>query len=50
MELELTLALKGVATEILETMSANRKNNYNDLMVALQRKFGDEPKREVYPM
>ena len=36
--------------EILETMPASIRNNYNDLMVALQRKFGDEPKRELYRM
>ena len=48
--MELILALKGVATEILETMPASRRNNYNDLMVALQRKFGDEYKRELYCM
>ena len=31
-------------------MSTSRRNNYNDLMVALQRKFGDEHKRELYRM
>ena len=29
-------------------MSASRRNNYNDLMVALQRKFGDKQNRELY--
>ena len=42
-------ALKGIAAEILDTMPASCRNNY-DLMVALQRKFGDERKREVYRM
>ena len=44
--LELILALKGAAAEILETMPASFRNNYNELMVALQSKFGDERKRE----
>ena len=48
--LELILAMKGMPAEILETMPASRRNNYNDFMVALQRKFGDEHKRELYCM
>ena len=48
--LELYLALKGVATVILETMPASRRNNYSYLMVALQCKFCDEHKRELYRM
>ena len=48
--LELILALKGVAAQILETMPASSRNNYTDLMAALQRKFGDEHKRELYRM
>ena len=48
--LELILVLKCVAAEILEIMSASHRNNYNDLMSVLQRKFGDERKRELYRM
>ena len=48
MALELILALKGVAAEILETMPASRRNNYNDLKVALHRRF--EHIRELYRM
>ena len=40
--LELILSLKGVAAEILETIPASRRNNYNNLMMALERKFDDE--------
>ena len=36
------LRLKGAAVELLETMPTSRRNNYNELMVALQYKFGDE--------
>ena len=46
--LELILALKGVAAEILETIPTSRRNNYSVLMLALQRKFGNEHKRELY--
>ena len=35
--LELILALKGFADEILETMPASRRKNYNYLMVALTK-------------
>ena len=42
MALELILALKGATAEILETIPTSRRNNYNELMVALQRKFGDK--------
>ena len=43
--------LKGVAADILATLSAScRNNDYTDLKVALQRKFGDEHKRELYRM
>ena len=45
--MELILALKGVAAEIVETIPASRRYNYNDLMVALQHKFGHEHKREL---
>ena len=48
--LELILALKGAAAEILETIPASCRNNYNDLMVSLQGKFGEEHKRELYHM
>ena len=47
---ELILALTGVAAEILETMPISRRNNYNDIFVAFQSKFGDENKRELYRM
>ena len=36
------LALKGAAAEILKTMPVVCRNNYNELMVALQRKFSHE--------
>ena len=45
--MELNLELKSVATEIVDTMHSSRRNNHNDFMVALQRKFGDENKREL---
>ena len=32
--MELILALKGAAAGILETIPTNRRNNYNELMVA----------------
>ena len=48
--MELILALKGAAVEILETMPASCRNNYNDIIVALQRRFDDEHKRELYRM
>ena len=44
------LALKGTAAEIIETMPASCRSNYNDFMMALQSKFGDEHKRELYRM
>ena len=44
------LSLKGVAAEILETMPTSRRNDYNDFLVALQRKFDDEHKRELHRM
>ena len=40
------MALIDVAAEVL----VSRRNNYNDLMMALQLKFGDEHKRELYRM
>ena len=46
--LELILVLKGAAAGILETIPTSLRNNYNQLMVALQRKFGDEHKRELF--
>ena len=48
--LELIFALKDGVAEILETISASCRNSYNDLTMALQRKFGDEHKRELYRM
>ena len=47
-DLELILELKGVAAEILKKIPASCRNNYNDIKVALQRKLGDEHKRELY--
>ena len=44
------LELKGAAAKILETTSDGSRNNYNDIMVALQRRFGEEHKRELYRM
>ena len=41
--LELVLSLR-------ETMSASCSNDYSELMVALQRKFGGKHKRELHPM
>ena len=46
-ELEPIISLISVAAEILETVSASCRNKYNELMVALQRRFGDEHKREL---
>ena len=48
--LELILALKGAAAGILETIPTSRRNNYSELMLALQRRFGDDHKRELYRM
>ena len=48
--LELILALKSAAAEIPETIRTCRRNNYNELMLGLQRKFGDEHKQELYGM
>ena len=48
--LELILALKAAAAGILETIPTSRRYNYNELMLALHRKFGDEHKRELYRM
>ena len=48
--LELVLALKGAAVGILETIPTRSRNNYNELMTALQRKFGDEHKYKLYRM
>ena len=42
--------MKRISAEILVTMPTRCRNNYNDLMVALQRKFGDEHKSELYRM
>ena len=50
MALKLILALKGATAEILRTIPNSRRNNYNELMVALQRKFDDKHKRELYPV
>ena len=47
---ELILALKAAAAGILESIPSSRRNNYNELMVALQRKFGYEHKRQLYRM
>ena len=46
--LELILAIKGAAAEILKTLPTSRRNNYNELMLALQRKFGYEHKRALH--
>ena len=46
--LELILPLKGAAAG--ESIPTSRRNNYNELMVALLRKFSDEYKRELYRM
>ena len=43
---ELILALKGAA--ILEIIPTSRRKNYSELMLALQRRFGDDHKREMY--
>ena len=48
--MELILALKDAAAGILETIPTSRRNNYTELMLALQRKFGDEHIRELYRM
>ena len=42
------LALKSAVAAILETMPASSRNNYNDIMVALQCRLGDKHKRELY--
>ena len=45
----LAMSIKSLAAEILETMPDSYRNKCNDLMVAFQRKFGDEHKRELRP-
>ena len=47
---ETNLGVKWLKAEILETMSANCRDNYKDIMVALHHKFGDEHKSELYLM
>ena len=46
--LELILALKRAAARILETIPTSRRNDYNELMVTLQRRFGVDHKRELF--
>ena len=48
--MELILALKGTAAGILETIPTSYRNNYNELMLALLRRFGVDHKRELYRM
>ena len=48
--LALILALKGAAAGILETIPTSRRNNYSELMLALQCKLDDEHKWELYRM
>lgn len=48
--IELILALKGTAAEVLETVPVDSRNDYNVIMTALQRKYGGEHKKDIYRM
>ncbi|KNC24086.1 hypothetical protein FF38_06325 [Lucilia cuprina] len=48
--LELILALKENASVVLESVPVSSRNNYDDIMEALQRKYGGEHKKELYRM
>lgn len=47
---QLIMALKGKAAEVLETVPENCQNKYGEIMAALHRKYGDENKRQIYQM
>ncbi|XP_065356251.1 uncharacterized protein LOC135950648 [Calliphora vicina] len=48
--IELILALKGNAAVVLESVPASNRNCYDDIMEAVQRKYGGEHKKELYRM
>ncbi|KNC24232.1 hypothetical protein FF38_03285 [Lucilia cuprina] len=48
--IELILALKGNASVVLESVPVSNRNNYDNIMEALQRKYGGEHKQELYRM
>ncbi|XP_065356144.1 uncharacterized protein LOC135950535, partial [Calliphora vicina] len=48
--IELILALKGNAAVVLESVPVSNRNCYDDIMEALQRKYGGEHKKELYRM
>ncbi|XP_073811775.1 uncharacterized protein [Musca autumnalis] len=46
----LLMALKGDAADVLQSIPAASRNNYRDIMAALERKYGSEHKQEIYRM
>ncbi|XP_073847838.1 uncharacterized protein [Musca autumnalis] len=46
----LLMALKGDAADVLQSIPAASRNNYGDIMAALERKYGSEHKQEIYRM
>ncbi|KNC34068.1 hypothetical protein FF38_14270 [Lucilia cuprina] len=48
--IELILVLKGNASVVHESVPVSSRNNYDDIMEALQRKYGGEHKKELYRM
>ncbi|XP_075157143.1 uncharacterized protein LOC142230381 [Haematobia irritans] len=48
--IELLLALKGNAADVIQSIPAASRNNYNEVIAALQRKYGGEHKQDVFKM
>ncbi|XP_058984141.1 uncharacterized protein LOC131804903 [Musca domestica] len=46
----LLLALKGSATDVIQSIPVASRNNYEDVIAALERKYGGEHKRNIYLM
>ncbi|XP_075168511.1 uncharacterized protein LOC142240690 [Haematobia irritans] len=48
--IELLLALKGNAADVIQSIPAASRNNYNEVIAALQRKYGGEHKQDIFRM
>lgn len=48
--IELILSLEGVAAEVLQSIPIASRKNYEEVISALQRKYGGEYKQDVYRM
>ena len=48
--IELLLALKGSAAEVIQSIPAASRNNYGEVIAAMQRKYGGEHKQDIFRM